>query len=109
MRVSDTNSSPVQSSEAKHTGKAGAAKDAKDKKTDRAGGAVASPSDAVKNDISTRGKEMARATSAAQSAPDVREDRIAELKKRIADGNYKVDANAVADRMVDDHLSAEIG
>jgi len=30
---------------------------------------------------------------------------VAELKKRIAEGKYKVDANAVADRMVDEHLN----
>jgi negative regulator of flagellin synthesis FlgM len=107
MRVSDTNSSPIQSTETRHTGKAGSSKDGK--KPDQAGGPHAGGSESVKSDISTRGKEMARATAAAHSAPDVREDRIAELKKRISEGSYKVDANAVADRLVEDHLAADIG
>jgi flagellar biosynthesis anti-sigma factor FlgM len=34
----------------------------------------------------------------------VREEKIAALKARIAEGKYKVDADKVADRMVDDHL-----
>jgi len=40
----------------------------------------------------------------AKSAPDVREDRIAELKKRIAEGKYEVDANKLADKMVSEHM-----
>lgn len=56
--------------------------------------------------ISEKAKQMAAAKTAAAQAPDVREDRVAELKKKIASGSYKVDANAIADRMVDDHLSA---
>ena len=55
-------------------------------------------------EISARGKELAHAKSIANAAPDTRADRIAELKQRIADGGYKVNAEAVADRMVDEHL-----
>lgn len=56
-------------------------------------------------EISTRGKEMAKAAAVARATPDVREDRIAELKKRIAAGEYKVDAEAVADKMMNEHMS----
>ena len=39
-----------------------------------------------------------------------REAKIAELRKRIAEGSYHVDSKAVADRMVDDHMKmADIG
>jgi negative regulator of flagellin synthesis FlgM len=54
-------------------------------------------------EISDKGKEFAKAHAAASAAPDVRESRIAELKKRIADGNYKIDSDKIADRMMSEH------
>lgn len=65
----------------------------------------AETSGGARAEISARAKDAAKAKSAAMSAPDVREQKIAELKRRISEGAYNVDANAVADRMVDDHLS----
>lgn len=56
-------------------------------------------------EISSRGKEMAKASAIASATPDVREDRIAELKKRIAAGEYKVDTDAIADKMIGEHAS----
>src|SRR5262245_34368939 len=108
MRVNQTSNNQVQSAETKRTGKANAAQDTKDgKKPDRGGEAGAGG--AVKADISARGKEFAAANAIAQNTPDTREEKIAELKRRIAEGSYKVDANAVADRMVNEHLAADIG
>jgi negative regulator of flagellin synthesis FlgM len=110
MRVGQTGTNSVQGGEAqaaKRTGKAQATL----KKEDAAKAAAAS-SPAVAGgtpEISARAKEMARAKAVADGAPDTREAKIAELKKRIAEGSYKVDAKAVADRMVDDHLSSGIG
>jgi negative regulator of flagellin synthesis FlgM len=60
-------------------------------------------------EISARAKELASAKAAATNAPEVREAKIAELKERIAAGKYNVDPKAVADRMVDEHLSSGIG
>lgn len=59
--------------------------------------------EAGKTEFSGRAREMAQAKDVATQAPDVRDERIAELKRRIASGDYKVDAKAIADRMVDDH------
>jgi negative regulator of flagellin synthesis FlgM len=64
---------------------------------------------AVKTEISTKGKDFSKAKAVAANAPDVREEKIAELKKRIAGGKYEVDANKVASKMVDEHLSSGIG
>ncbi|MEO5971228.1 MAG: flagellar biosynthesis anti-sigma factor FlgM [Bdellovibrionia bacterium] len=58
----------------------------------------------VKADISSKSKDFANAKAVANNAPDVRADKIAELKRRIADKSYKVDSAAVADKLVDDHL-----
>lgn len=55
-------------------------------------------------DISTRAKDFARAREVATSSPDVREEKIAALKRRIAEGKYEVNADKIAERLVDDHL-----
>lgn len=57
-----------------------------------------------KAEISPKAKEFAQAKAAATEAPDVREDKIAEIKKRLAEGRYKVDVDAVADRLVNEHI-----
>jgi len=54
-------------------------------------------------EISERAKDFAKAHAVASAAPDVREDRIAELKKRIASGEYKVDSEKVAEKMIGEH------
>lgn len=54
--------------------------------------------------ISSKAKDMAKAKQAAIDTPDVREAKIQELKNRIQSGQYKVSAEQVADRLVDDHL-----
>ncbi len=56
-------------------------------------------------EISDKGKELAKAHAVAKSSPDVREERIAALKARIADGSYKVDADAIADKMLKEHAA----
>jgi flagellar biosynthesis anti-sigma factor FlgM len=58
----------------------------------------------VKAEISGKSKEFATAKALANGAPDVRAEKIAELKRRIADKSYKVDTAAVADKLVDEHL-----
>ena len=54
-------------------------------------------------EISDKAKDLAKAYAVASAAPDVREDRIAELKKRIASGDYNVDSDKVADKMISEH------
>jgi negative regulator of flagellin synthesis FlgM len=107
MRVNQTGSNQVQEANTHRTGKAGDAKNARDSKRSDS---VSDTSTSVKADISSRGKEIAHANAVAQAAPDSREEKIAELKRRIADGSYKVDTKAVADRLVDEHLAtADLG
>ena len=38
---------------------------------------------------------------AAQGAPDVREDRVAAIKSKLADGTYEVDSKAIAGKMLE--------
>lgn len=59
----------------------------------------------ARTEISGRAREMAKAKDVATTAPDVREEKIQELRRRMAEGKYKVDPNALADKIVEDHLS----
>lgn len=58
----------------------------------------------AKTEISNKSREFGHAKQVASAAPDIREDRVHDLKRRIADRSYKVDHDAIADRMVDEHL-----
>ncbi len=103
MRVNNNNNTPVQNTETTATqskAKAAEAKSVREAKEARNGAAI----EGAKAEISDRGREIASAKAAATSAPDVREEKVAELKRRIAAGQYKVSADAIADKMVDEHL-----
>lgn len=103
MKVDSSSPQTVQNSEVaggKKVNKNATANDAKKTTTS------AAPTDSeVKAEFSSRAKDFSKAKQVASETPDVREAKVAELKKRIAEGKYKVDANAVADRMVDEHLN----
>jgi negative regulator of flagellin synthesis FlgM len=105
MRVSHTGSNPAQGTEVSSTRKGGHVESLRSKGGESAAAAGRTEENAdAKADISARGREFARVKEAATKAPDVREEKIAELKRRIAAGKYHVDADAVADRMVDEHI-----
>ncbi len=111
MKVGQTGNHPV-----KNTNDVKEAKETKDvKKADRPERSerterteTLSNGDA-KAEISAKSKEFAQAKAVATHAPDVREDKVADLKKRIAEGNYQVDHDSLAERMVDDHIRSGIG
>jgi len=58
-------------------------------------------------ELSEDAQLMRRAAEIARAAPDLRPDRVADLKKRIHEGTYQVDSAAVADRLVDEHLALD--
>lgn len=102
MRVNNPNTSA--SHEAQESGRSRRANQTED--SARAGQAAkADPSSiAARAEISPRAKEMAMAKQVASQAPDVREEKIAELKRRIASGEYNVKPEDVADKLVDEHI-----
>ena len=61
-------------------------------------GKVAGAND--KFDISDTAKTFSVAKAAVADAPEVREDKIADIKARIAAGTYNVSAEDVADKIV---------
>jgi len=66
------------------------------------------------NEKGAGGKKMSRHTVKAdcqlkilqivQDTPDVRQDKVAKLRKQIEQGRYKVDADRVAERMLEEGL-----
>ncbi|NDD91776.1 flagellar biosynthesis anti-sigma factor FlgM [bacterium] len=112
MKISSNNSNATVQNKSVQSGDAAAASAAKRTERSEASRAVAASNadiSSAKTEISGKAREFAKAKEVAGQAPDVREDRIAELKAKIAAGNYKVNAQAIADRMVDEHLSSGIG
>lgn len=105
MRV-NPNSSPIQNA---NTAESQAAKKSEKLKNEnydaRAKSTTESKSNGSANtEISSRAKEMASAKQVATDAPDVREAKIAALREQIANKKYNVSADAIADKLVDDHL-----
>jgi negative regulator of flagellin synthesis FlgM len=89
---------------------------AKSKKSSEAGATVASLAQAqtanaakgvdvaVSDAAKTRASEARKAKELAMKAPDVREDRVAALKAKIADGTYQIDSEKIAEGMVRDSI-----
>lgn len=55
--------------------------------------------------VSERAQMMSKAKEIAGSPMTVDEAKVARLQKMIDEGNYKVDAEAIADRLVDEHMT----
>lgn len=62
--------------------------------------------DSVKVDLSTQAQDVKRIKELAKNSPDVDQAKVEKLRQMIAEGKYKVDAKAIADRMVDEHMMA---
>ncbi|WP_273321766.1 MULTISPECIES: flagellar biosynthesis anti-sigma factor FlgM [Vallitalea] len=54
--------------------------------------------------ISDIAKELQIAKKAVKNAPDIRQDKVNDIKKRIQSGSYNVSAREVADKIVDSYF-----
>ena len=52
-------------------------------------------------EISDRARELARARQAVDEAPEVRSEKVADIKKRIEDGTYSVSPKVLARKLLD--------
>lgn len=107
MKVNQTGNKPTQStdvSNSKQIDQSSRAQNTKKNEKVSSTESEAQPNSHTRTEISSRGKELAQAKAMAMDTPDVREDRVADLKKRIADGSYKINSSAIADRMLEEHL-----
>ena len=64
-----------------------------------------SASNSANVNVSERAQMMQKAKELASGPMTVDEAKVARLQKMIDEGKYKVDANSVADRLVEEHLS----
>lgn len=58
-------------------------------------------------EVSPQAQQAKKIKELALAAPDVDAEKVARFRNLIDSGQYKVDANAVADRMVDDHMETK--
>jgi flagellar biosynthesis anti-sigma factor FlgM len=54
-------------------------------------------------------QDCSQANEAVHALPDVRHDKIQDLKERIRAGTYKVDSASVADKLVEEHFLTDFG
>lgn len=59
-------------------------------------------------EISRSGKDYQIAKNALKKVPDVREDKVAQLKTAMASGNYNVSAEELANRLVENYFDTSI-
>ena len=59
--------------------------------------------------ISDQAHLMKAARDIVYGTPDIRADKVSDIKRRVKDGTYAVDAAAVADKLVDEHLTNSFG
>ena len=57
--------------------------------------------------LSPRAQELKKAKELATPHGDINEAKVARLQNLIDEGKYKVDSEAVADRLVDEHFSMD--
>jgi negative regulator of flagellin synthesis FlgM len=54
--------------------------------------------------LSDTAKTVQEARTQLESIPDVREDKVAELKEQVESGTYEIDAEKIAEKMLRDSL-----
>lgn len=55
-------------------------------------------------ELSDAGKRVQEAHKQLESVPDIREEKVAQLKEQVENGTYEVDAEKVADKMLRESL-----
>jgi negative regulator of flagellin synthesis FlgM len=55
-------------------------------------------------ELSARSKEFAKIKNIVEKAPEIREEKVNEIRKKIEEGNYQVDSLEVARKMLREHL-----
>lgn len=94
----------TQDTKADKTGAAGGVKNNSKTSSADSTQAAAEGSQATRVALSPRAQELKKIKEMANSAPDVDMSKVEKFKRLIAEGKYKVDAQAVADKMVDEHV-----
>lgn len=98
MKISDTNMQTTQGISSYARGET-----ARPNAEKQAEGGVAVPQERI--DLSGKAREVQQLQKAVTEAPEIREDRVNELKSRIQNGTYHVSAEDIASKIVGDTLT----
>ncbi len=58
-----------------------------------------------KVELSSLAKDVSKARAEVDRTPDIRTEKVESLKEKVNSGEYKVDPDKVAQKLVDEHLS----
>lgn len=67
-------------------------------------GDQAVPSDRDRVDLTEGSRQYHSALNQAQLLPEIREDRVAQLKRQLAQGNYRVEGCRIAVKMINETI-----
>lgn len=67
------------------------------------------PTSSTTVELSESARMMREATEAVKAAPSLDPDKVERLKEAIRNGTYRVDAEAVAERILDEHFRNHFG
>lgn len=56
-------------------------------------------------ELSSLAKDVSKARTEVDRTPDIRAEKVESLKEKVSSGEYKVDPDKVAHKLVDEHLS----
>jgi len=103
MKVTGKASNPMQTVESAKLGKTAAESTGDTKKKSRAADFFDGTASRV--DLSTRAQDIKKAKEIASAKTDeIDEAKVARLQKLIDEGKYKVDADTLASKILDEHL-----
>jgi negative regulator of flagellin synthesis FlgM len=57
--------------------------------------------------LSPQARELIKAQKALAALPDIREDKVAEIKTRIEEGRYRIDSEGIAAKMIRENFPAK--
>jgi len=60
-------------------------------------------------DISPEAQLMKQASEIVMNTPDIRLEKVEQLKKAIKEGTYQIESSQIADRLVDEHFKNHFG
>jgi negative regulator of flagellin synthesis FlgM len=71
----------------------------------KSGGA---PSETDRLELSVRGREIAHLNELIQSVPDVREQKVEQIRRELENGTYNVKAEKIAEKIIGGNLLDEV-
>ncbi|MDM7996860.1 MAG: flagellar biosynthesis anti-sigma factor FlgM [Acidobacteriota bacterium] len=71
----------------------------------KSGGA---PSETDRLELSVRGREIAHLNELIQSVPDVREQKVEQVRRELENGTYNVKAEKIAEKIIGGNLLDEV-